>query len=164
MNGHSQSAAWAHLNPATTRPGPLVGINSFDTPLIPHDTPMTKKRRHRLLPRWSSRHLIGLRHIRELRFASGRSSGQLILDRSFTHLSRLRSRNGRWKLTRSSRLAQPTLTHGIDWVSEGGFRSPFLTPQRRPPTLVQRPSRAHARALVLSRSSRFAQHTLKREG
>jgi hypothetical protein len=43
-------------------PGPLVGINCFDAPLIPGDTPMTEKRRRSLLPRRRSRHLIGLRH------------------------------------------------------------------------------------------------------
>jgi hypothetical protein len=43
-------------------PGPLVGINCFDTPLIPDDTLMTKKRRRCLLPRGPSGHLIGLRH------------------------------------------------------------------------------------------------------
>ena len=43
-------------------PGPLVGINCFDAPLIPGDTPMTEKRRRSLLPRGPSRHLIGLRH------------------------------------------------------------------------------------------------------
>ena len=49
------------------------------------------------------RHLIGLRHTASFGSQVARSSGQLILDRSFTHLLGLRSRNGRWKLTRSSR-------------------------------------------------------------
>src|SRR5215212_9342017 len=41
--GHSQSAAWADMNSAATRPRDPVGINCFDTPLIPYDTPMTRK-------------------------------------------------------------------------------------------------------------------------
>jgi hypothetical protein len=48
--------------PQRHAPGPLVGINCFDTPLIPDDTLMTKKRRRSLLPRGPGRHLIGLRH------------------------------------------------------------------------------------------------------
>ena len=91
---------------------------------------MTKKRRQGLLPRSASGHLIGLRHTASFGSQVARSSGQLILDRSFTHLLGLRSRNGRWKLTRSSRRAQPTLTHGMALLWEGGFRSSFLTPQR----------------------------------
>jgi hypothetical protein len=55
---------------------------------------MTKKRRHSLLPRRSRRHLIGLRHTASFGSQVARSSGQLILDRSFTHLLRLRSRTG----------------------------------------------------------------------
>jgi hypothetical protein len=62
--GHSQSAAWADMNSAATRPRDPVGINCFDTPLIPYDTPMTRKRQLHLLPRGPRRHLIGLRHPR----------------------------------------------------------------------------------------------------
>ncbi|MCE3277552.1 MAG: hypothetical protein K0R13_3407 [Propionibacteriaceae bacterium] len=84
--GHSQSAAWADMNSAATRPRDPVGINCFDTPLIPYDTPMTRKRQLHLLPRGPRRHLIGLRHIASFGSPVARSSGQLILDRSFTHL------------------------------------------------------------------------------
>ena len=70
--GHSQSPAWAHLSPAATRPRALVGINCLDTPLIPDDTPMTKKRKtaqpiakgFQEAFNWSTPQ-------RELRFASG---------------------------------------------------------------------------------------------
>src|SRR4029450_9844657 len=68
-----------------TPPGPSMGINYLDTPLIPRDTPVTEKRHPSPLPRPRGRHITDLRHIRELRLAVARSSGQLILDRSFTH-------------------------------------------------------------------------------
>ena len=75
------------MNSAATRPRDPVGINCLDTPLIPDDTPMTKKRKT-VQPiakgfqeafNWSTPHAS---------FGSqvARSSGQLILDRSFTHL------------------------------------------------------------------------------
>jgi hypothetical protein len=54
-----------------TPPGPHFRINCHDTPLIPCDTPVTKKRHPRLLPRGRRGHINDLRHTRELRFASG---------------------------------------------------------------------------------------------
>ena len=43
LEGHSQFAAWAFSNLAATRPRALTRINYLDTPLIPRDTPVTKK-------------------------------------------------------------------------------------------------------------------------
>jgi hypothetical protein len=55
---------------------------------------MSEKRRPNLLPRGRRRHITDLRHIASFGLQVARSSGQLILDRSFTHFLTLRSRTG----------------------------------------------------------------------
>ena len=43
-------------------PGPSMGSNYLDTPLIPDDTPVTEKRQRSLLPSGFRRHITDLRH------------------------------------------------------------------------------------------------------
>ena len=43
-------------------PGPSMGSNYLDTPLIPDDTPVTEKRQRSLLPSGFRRHITVLRH------------------------------------------------------------------------------------------------------
>jgi hypothetical protein len=83
-----------------------------------------------------------------------RSSGQLILDRSFTQFIEVALAHGRWKLTRSSRLAQPTLTHGIAGLWEGGLRSSLLTSSAAP-------SDARATAFTRSRTGALSNCSLR---
>ena len=43
-------------------PGPSMGSNYLDTPLIPDDTPVTEKRQRSHLPSGFRRHITDLRH------------------------------------------------------------------------------------------------------
>ena len=56
---------------------------------------MSKKRRPDLLPRGHRRHITDLRHIASFGLQVARSSGQLILDRSFTHFVEVVLAHGR---------------------------------------------------------------------
>jgi hypothetical protein len=106
QEGHSQSVAWAFSHLAATRPRALLGINCHDTPLIPRDTPVTKKRQRSPLPRSRRRHITELRHIA----SSGSHSGyEAPVNSYLTGASpicwRLCSARGAGEPTRSSLIA-----------------------------------------------------------
>ena len=141
--------------PGATRPG-----HHPDTPLNSGDTPMTKKRQHWPL---AERRWAGI----ELSYASAagfgprqrrRSSGQLILDRSFTHLVGAALARARWQAESFVTLRE---TKSV-LLLRSLLSSSLLTPRRRALLCSRRTALASlGRDAGLSRAPHFAAAPLK---